>query len=403
MVKIAVCLFVFCAGLSFRGRAQAVDAPAWFQKAEAALEQRQYRTALAHLNECLRVDPYYFEAYRWRGLARSRLGDASGAITDLSVYLEHHPDAGEVVFARAQLRYEWGQYAAARADFQRLLRLPTQDTHTVFFQLLPEGTTRQIVTTQGNLRASLYGTLGLIEIHLKNYIRAIAYLDSALQMDPQADHWLNKGLAHQYSGQTQEAKGCYERVLALDPQHPYARHNLAQLAQQQGDWREAEALLTAALADHPRLPYAYAERGYYRMNRQAWTEALADFTQAIALDPHEPDYFVNRGIVYEHMKRMEEAILDYNQAIKIRPSYARAWLNRGNAQEKMGRWQQAVDDYTVAIAYAPDYGLAFRNRAVAWHKLKRLKEACQDLVAAEKRGVEVEASLKSRVCQKPAP
>jgi len=103
----------------------------FFDKAESAHTARSYKTALArsyktalaHLNECLRLDPYFMEAYFNRAQVREALGDKQGALTDYNIYLERNPENKEALFSRAVSRFEYGQWAMAKEDFQKLLKL----------------------------------------------------------------------------------------------------------------------------------------------------------------------------------------------------------------------------------------------------------------------------------------
>ena len=51
-----------------------------FQLGEKAIQNKAYKTALAHFNECLRLDPYFWDAYHSRGSTKEKLGDPKGEI-----------------------------------------------------------------------------------------------------------------------------------------------------------------------------------------------------------------------------------------------------------------------------------------------------------------------------------
>ncbi|HRG78676.1 MAG TPA: hypothetical protein PL167_03660, partial [Cyclobacteriaceae bacterium] len=81
-----------CLGLiSLIGSAQSRSAATYFEKGEEALKNKSYKTALAHFNECLRLNPYYYDAYYSRAIARESLGDKQGALNDYNIYLESKP------------------------------------------------------------------------------------------------------------------------------------------------------------------------------------------------------------------------------------------------------------------------------------------------------------------------
>ena len=96
----------------------------YFDKAESAHAAQSYKTALAHLNECLRLEPYFMQAYFTRAQVREALGDKQGALTDYNIYLETNPENKEALFSRAVSRFEYNQWAIAKEDFIQLLQLP---------------------------------------------------------------------------------------------------------------------------------------------------------------------------------------------------------------------------------------------------------------------------------------
>ena len=371
-----------------------------FALGEKALEERAYKTALAHYNECLRLDPYFWDAYYGRGLSKEQLGDLKGALTDYNIFLESKPDQVEALFARAVLRYNYGQWAVAKEDFSALLKKPSGMTNTVFHQTSPAGGDNRIMTLQGNMKGNYFNYLGLIEWRMKNYRQAIINLDSAVKLTPNmADFWVNRGIVKQSLRDTLAAVKDFRSALQIDPEHALANHNLALLGGLDGKEKETEKLITEAIEKNPTLIYSYEERGFLRIKARNWKGALADFNQAILLDATDPDNWLQRGIVKEKLKDMAGALADYTQAIKLRDDYERAWMNRGNLLSKMNRLEEAIEDYTIAITHYPDYGLAYYNRALAFHKTGQVKKACADLLQAQKLNVPIERKVEVAICK----
>ena len=79
--------------------------------------------------------------------------------------------------------------------------------------------------------------------------------------------------------------------------------------------------------------------------------------------------------------------------------FFKAWINRGNVLFKLERYQDAIDDFNVALVYRPDYAAAVYNRAMAKIKIKNKTDACADIKLAESLGMEIEARVKSRICE----
>src|SRR6185436_15597808 len=169
----------------------------YFEKGEEALGRKEYFTAQAHYNECLRIDPYFAEAYRSRGITREHLGEKAKALTDFNVYVDLKPDDAEALFNRAVLRFESEQYLPARQDFLKLLTMPPGETNTVYYsQEKYNDATLKISTAQSGGKDYLYNYLGLIETKIKRYDKAIAWIDSALAIAPKnPSYWINRGSA----------------------------------------------------------------------------------------------------------------------------------------------------------------------------------------------------------------
>jgi len=374
----------------------------YFDKGEEALKNKSYKTALAHFNECLRLSPFYMDAYYARAMARENLGDKQGALTDYNIYLERKPEDKEALFSRAVSRYDYGQWAVAKEDFLKLLTMPEGgETNTVYFQTdqSADGQTK-VFTAHHNLKGTILNYLGLIETKLKNFSGAMEYFDSAISINPKdPDYFINRGMAYLQVGDSLNAAVDFEQALTLNPESSLARHNLAVLKKSAATDKETEILLTEAIEKNPNLPYSYAERAGLRMKAGNYKGAFDDYTEAIRLEPTEPDYWLNRGIVKEHTKDISGALSDYKQVITLKPDYEKGWLNHGNALVQQNRLAEAIEDYTVAIIHYPEYGLAYYNRALALHRQGKKVEACKDLTKAKSLNTPVEQKVFDTICK----
>lgn len=393
---IGIVCFIYIPVLSQETKVR--SASYYFQKGEESLQKKSYKTALAHFNECLRLSPYYMDAYYSRALVRESMGDKQGALTDYNIYLDAKPEDKEALFSRAVGRYNYGQWAVAKEDFQKLLTMPGGETNTVYFQSDQSGGgVTKAFTAQDNLTPTCLNYLGLIETKLNNYKAAETNFNSAVKLSPNnADFYLNRGLTKLLAGDSSGAKFDFQQTLTLNPESSLAKHNLAILTSSNNSM-EKEKLLTDAIEINP-LPYSYAERGSIRMKTGNLAGALADYTEAIRLDPTEVDYWLNRGIVKEQSNDVKGAIADYKKVLQLKPDYEKGWLNHGNALVKLNRVADAIEDYTVAITYYPEYGLAYYNRSVAYHRLGKKAEACKDLTRAIALGMKVEQSMRMKIC-----
>jgi tetratricopeptide (TPR) repeat protein len=383
------------------GQAKETHNATWyFNLGENALDRREYLTAQAHFTECLRLDPAFANAYRLRAITREHLNDMSRALVDYNIYVDLMPDDPEALFNRAVLRFETGQILPARQDFQKLLKMPQQETNTVYFsQEKYSDAGGKVFTYANGGKDYIYNYLGLIETKIKRYDIAIMWLDSALRISPENPGYLiNRGIARLEKKDMQGAKIDFELALKSDPDNALAMHNIAILKSFDAQ-NESEKLLTEAIEKNKNLPYPRAERAFYRLQNNNLSGALQDYNEVVRMEPNVADGYLNRGFVKERLKDLEGALQDFSKAITLDDKNPKAWLGRGNVMSKVGKWKEAAEDYTVAIEIDPGYNLAYYNRAMALSNNKRMEEACSDLKAAEKRGMEIKPQVKAKICR----
>jgi tetratricopeptide (TPR) repeat protein len=104
---------------------------------------------------------------------------------------------------------------------------------------------------------------------------------------------LQEGLKFHQSGRLQEAKACYQRILAVDSKH-------------------FDALQLSAVLE---------------IQMRRYESALGLFDQAILLNPRNAIVINNRGNALKKIKRLDEALASYDEAIRIRPDFTDAFYN----------------------------------------------------------------------------
>ena len=106
--------------------------------------------------------------------------------------------------------------------------------------------------------------LGVVQIEMGRYARALAPLKRAAKMTPQdVVVWLQLGRAALGAEDLAVARTAFARAHALDPGNPVARSSHGKLSLRFGDWQAAEAALSGLNgAEAAALAYrAAAERG----------------------------------------------------------------------------------------------------------------------------------------------
>jgi tetratricopeptide (TPR) repeat protein len=234
-----------------------------------------------------------------------------------------------------------------------------------------------------------------------------------------AEEALARAKSLQREGRTAAAEDLYRTVLAQDPDHPGALHELGALRLQAGEFAEAAELFNrliecdpssssahnnlgialksldrpseavhhfeAALALDPRRPQAHYNLGQALQALGRLGEAHASYERAIALRPDYPEAHNSMGVLLAQ-KDPEPALASFRRAIAARPGYAAVYNNMGIALQALGRYDEAVASYRRALALKPDNIDAYNNLGLALRSLNRHEEAldCFELAQAIK-------------------
>jgi tetratricopeptide (TPR) repeat protein len=130
---------------------------------------------------------------------------------------------------------------------------------------------------------------------------------------------LAKGNEYMAKGANDEAMGCYQQVVNLDPRHAVARNNLGATFSEQGRYREAEE----------------------------------QFRRAIGIRESYPDPHSNLGAVLMWLGRYDESETQLRRALKLKPSLLGAQLNLGTTLFLLGRLRDARESFEKAARLAP--------------------------------------------------
>ncbi len=246
--------------------------------------------------------------------------------------------------------------------------------------------------------------------------------DEATVLAPQFARALH---AHQ-AGALDVAEACYRSIIAVEPAHAHAQHNLGALRLQRGDTAGGLPHFRAALQTQPSrlqfwisyidalllgdkagsaltvlkqglahglrgaavepmlarvaaaLPeHAEAQRlwgvGLVELGR--WAQAEAALRCAVTIDPTDAPAQHHLAWVYKEMGRLAQAENCARLAAQHAPQWPDALNTLGNLLFDQGRLLQAEQCYREAIALAPDYAEAHNNLGNA------LGEQCQVLAA----------------------
>jgi tetratricopeptide (TPR) repeat protein len=160
--------------------------------------------------------------------------------------------------------------------------------------------------------------------------------------------------AYYYSGQYEDAKETYDRILSLNPSDSTILHSRGITYGQLGKYDKALADFNRALELRPDAPGTLINRGNAYTELARYDEAFADLNRSLELAPNDPAAFNNRGNAYFRLERYDEALADFNRSLELRPDDADTLSNGGKAYTRLGRYDEALADFNRYLELRPD-------------------------------------------------
>jgi len=123
ILRIAIfsCAFLFISSSSF-SQLHDKKAKKLFLEGTVKIKKNDYQAALRDLNEALRIEPGFLEAYENRGVAKYHLKDFHGAIDDFNKALEINPNDLNTMGRRGWALFSIGRYMDAVSDFTKVIQ-----------------------------------------------------------------------------------------------------------------------------------------------------------------------------------------------------------------------------------------------------------------------------------------
>jgi protein O-GlcNAc transferase len=182
------------------------------------------------------------------------------------------------------------------------------------------------------------------------------------------------GVRHE-QGRLEEAARCYERALAFGGEVPDLLQGFANLLVDQGELEAAVTRYERALAMAPEDWQCRSNLGVALAAMERFHDAVAQYRRALVLQPDAPDVLCNLGNALRAMGRLDEAIACYQRALGVRPRFAEALSNLGSALSSKGRIEEAADCFERALAIDAGLASAHINRGNLLRDQGRLAEA----------------------------
>ena len=230
-----------------------------------------------------------------------------------------------------------------------------------------------------DVRAKIYNDRGLAYHFLKDYQRAIADFDRAIELNPRYV-WAygSRGWVYRFLKDYQRAIADFDRAIELNPKYAWAYGSRGLAYHFLKDYQRAIADFDRAIELNPKYTWAYGSRGRAYQVLKDYQRAIADFDRAIELDPRNAWTYEQRGTVYRKLRNYQWALEDYDHAVELDPNYVWAYVHRGITYIMLKGHRRAIADFDRALELDPHNASIFAQRGLTSLWMRNKKQAISD-------------------------
>ncbi len=321
-------------------------------------------------------------AYTLRYNAVTRSGMSGGPVLDTEGLLVGIHGQGDV---EGSIRNETGSSIAIKTGFNAgipinsFVAINQTGVSSVSVAQETPSAPPEVVQLEDPQTARDHYVLGLTQQDQGINVQAIASFSLALEMDPNAQAYYQRGVSHSLRSEYAEAEADFTQALALDSTLSDAYSQRAIVRASMDDDQGALADFSEAIRLNPDDVVSYHNRAIIRRRQEDFQGSFEDLDQVVTLDPSAASYY-NRAILRRAIDDREGSVSDFSQAIALNPEFTEAYINRSLVKRRgLGDLEGAIEDLTVALSIEPDNAVAHYNRGLFRRDLGDYEGGLQDL------------------------
>ncbi|MBF0100571.1 MAG: tetratricopeptide repeat protein [Desulfobacterales bacterium] len=345
----------------------------------------QYREALPHFFEVLRLNPQYPDNSNAIAMTFLKLNQQKAAITYFKKAIDDNPSN---MFAYNNL----GAILTRSSDestlnegisyYQKVLSVYKNNLTTQFLAVihnnlglalerkgqLKDATEhyRKAIVIDPDLKESYY-YLGAALSKLGELDKAITYYHKAIEQFPDyTDAYYDLGNLMLMRGDIENARIQYEKVLSLNPNMAQAHVNLGTIWQQQGDIAKSIEHYEHALKMNPNLSEARYNLGNIYASQKEWSKAFVQFKAIVEIQPDFKNTYYLLGVVSANQNKIEDAITYYQLFLQQQPEDMVTYIILGTLFVKKRDMDAAIHYLEQAIQLNPMIADSYNQLGIAY-------------------------------------
>jgi tetratricopeptide (TPR) repeat protein len=338
--------------------------PPELEKAEAAIEKKDYATAEPLLQKVVTAQPANYQAWFDLGFVDSSLGRDDDAIAAYRKSVAAKPDIFESNLNLGLLLAKTGQ-----PDAEQYLRAATK--------LRP-----QAQADEGHARA----WLGLAHfLEEKDPAQSHeAYRQAAALRPKDPEPRLSAGMLLEKENQFADAAEQYKEALTLDPNSQDALIGLANVSMKGHRFAEAEEYLRKVITQRPTEAGPHIQLGRVLAADRKYDDAVLELEAGLKIAPQDLSVQRDLAEVLLDTGRFSEAETRYRALLKDHPQDAELHDKLGQTLLKQRNFPAAEQEFLTVVKLKPDLGPAYGDLAIAANEAQHYPLAIQALDARAK-------------------
>lgn len=381
-----------------------------------------YSEAVQCFNKATKIDNNHADSYYQKGeILRTFLKDSKAAVIELDEAIRINPNYVEAYSTRGYALMDLCRYGDAAESFDQIIRINLEMGHKLPPISFEEAVRKQVMWNPLQLtrsngyegKASALKKLGKWEEVLECYNQLIKHqpgsehhhhnraeallnlerieeslesVNIALHIQPNNPFFLNmKGVALAKSGNRIATEEFFNKMLQsksefVDSASTYLQKGFAMNIL--GDKEAAIINFDLAIKDSPDSYQAYKAKGLVLNSLGDKKKALDCFNKATKINPDYVDAYHCQGSILSDLGQYWEAIKSCNKIIKINPNDSVAYNNKGWYLSKLGDHESALECIEHSLEISPNSANTHHSKGFALSALGMQKEAIESFNTA---------------------
>lgn len=381
-------------------------------------EQRDYPMAYSSLQKAASINPSYFIAYYYSGVAYACASKTDLAGLEWEMYIKHCPSPFDRREAQS-FPFEFDEAThvkkALNECLQRKKMLPTDSQagyHLGLAYVMTQQLTMAIRELEDVLQrdaAFLKAYFLLVELYLKqkepgkaidvlkrlvkqepgSYVAhyklaqllnqqndvstALPVIHRALQLKPNSDLlYLELGKSYKIQNKIDQAISMYRKVLDLNPKSADAYYELGLLSEDKYDFKTAAEHYKKSIQLDENKGEAYSHLGSIYQRQGKIHMAIENLEKSVKFFPEDSYLHYELGEAYRAIKQDNDAIREFKEAITFNPKDVYSYLNLGISYSRLNDFDASLESFKKALEIRPDFIDPYYNMALTYLRMGHL-------------------------------